>query len=186
MTVRAASTKLRGTRTATLSGVLRFADGSSAAGAPVEIRYASTGSGGAYSALAATRCAVDGSWTATVDVPRTGTIRARFPGDATRAALESSSLNITLIPKLSMFLSSRRFRRGRRVRVSGYVAPATSTHVDLLLERKVRGRYRRVRRRRLRVRDTRFARLLRPSRRGLYRITVSVDGVSTRQYVRVT
>ena len=32
MTVRAARTKLRGTRTATLSGVLRFADSSSAAG----------------------------------------------------------------------------------------------------------------------------------------------------------
>ena len=186
MTVRAASTKLRGTRTATLSGLLRFADGSSAADAPVEILYAATGNGGVYSPLATTRCALDGSWTATVDVPRTGTIRARFPGDATRAALESSSLRITLIPKLSLFLSSRRFRRGRRVRVSGYVAPATSTHVDLLLERKVRGRYRRVRRRRLRVRNTRFARLLRPSRPGLYRVTLSVDGASTRQYLRVT
>jgi hypothetical protein len=166
--------------------VLRFADGSSAAGAPVDILYAAAGSGGAYAPLATAHCAADGSWTTTVDLPRTGTIRARFPGDATRAALESSSLKITLVPKLSMFLSSRRFRRGRRVRVSGYLAPATSARVDLLLERKVAGRYRRVRRRRLPVRDTRFQRFLRPSRPGLYRITVSVDGASTRQYVRVT
>jgi hypothetical protein len=179
MTVRAASTKLRGTATATLSGVLRFADGSSAAGAPVEILY-STGSGGAYSPLANTRCAVDGSWTTTVDLPRTGTIRARFPGDATRSALESSSLAITLVPRLSMFLSSRRIRRRRRVRVRGIVAPTPSTPVELLLERKVRGRYRRVRRRRLPVRNSRYRRALRPSRPGLYRITVSVDGASTR------
>ena len=50
----------------------------------------------------------------------------------------------------------------------------------------MRGRYKRVRRRRLPVRDSRFLRFLRPSRRGLYRVTVSVDGASTRQYLRVT
>ena len=185
VTVRAASTKLRGTPTATLSGVLRFADGSSAAGAPVELLY-STGSGGAYSPLATARCAVDGSWTTTVDLPRTGTVRARFPGDATRPALESSSLTITLVPKLSMFLSARRIRRGSSISVRGIVAPATSARVDLVLERKVRGRYKRVRRRRVPVRNTRYLRSLRPSRPGLYRISVSVDGASTRQYVRVT
>jgi hypothetical protein len=185
MTVRAASTKLRGTATATLSGALRFADGSSAADAPVEILY-SNGSGGAYAPLATTRCAADGSWTTTVDLPRTGRIRARFPGDATRSALESTYVTITLVPKLSLFISSRRIRRGRPITVRGIVAPATSTRVELLLERKVRGRYRRVRRRRLPVRDARFLRRLRPSRPGLYRITVRVDGASTRQYVRVT
>jgi hypothetical protein len=186
VTVRAASTKLRGTATATLSGVLRFADGSSAADAPVEILYASAGGGGTYAPLATAHAAVDGSWSATVDLPRTGTIRARFPGDATRAPLESSSLKITLVPRLSLFLSSRRIRRGRRIRVSGIVAPATGSRVELLLERKVRGRYQRVRRRRLPVRDTRFGRTIRPSGRGLWRITVSVDGASTRQYVRVS
>jgi N-acetylmuramoyl-L-alanine amidase len=186
VTVRAATTKLRGTATATLSGVLRFADASSAAGAPVEILYASTGSGGAFTPLATAHCGVDGSWSATVDLPRTGTIRARFPGDATRAALESSSLRITLVPKLSLFLSSRRVSRGSRIRVSGYLAPATSARVDVLLERKVRGRYRRLRRWRLPVRNTRFRGGVRPSWPGLYRITVSVDGASTRQYVRVS
>ncbi len=184
--MRAASTKLRGTATATLSGVLRFADLSSAAGLPVEIRYSGTGSGGAYAPLATARCAADGSWSATVNLPRTGTIRARFPGDATRAALESSSLKITLVPKLSLFLSSRRVRRGSRIRVSGYVAPATSPRATMVLERKVAGRYRRVRRWRLPVRNTRFSGAVRPSRPGLYRVTMSVEGASTRQYVRVT
>ena len=132
-----------------------------------------------------TSCAADGTWQATADLPRTGTIRARFPGDATRAALESSSLKITLVPRLALFVSTRHLRRGSRLRVRGVVAPATDSRVELLLERKVGRRYRQVRRRRLTVRDTRFSRSLRPSRRGLYRITVRVDGASTRQYVRV-
>jgi N-acetylmuramoyl-L-alanine amidase len=186
VTVRAASTRLRGTATATLSGVLRFGDGSSASGAPVAILYAATGSGGTYAPLATATCAADGSWSRTVAIPRTGTIRARFPGDGTRAPLESSSLRITLVPHVSLSLSSRRIRRGRRIRVSGSVAPATGTRVDLLLERKIRGRYRRVRRRRLPLRDTRFLGSIRPSGSGLWRVTVSVDGASTRQYVRVS
>jgi uncharacterized protein with LGFP repeats len=186
VTVRAASTKLRGTATATLSGVLRFADGSSASGAPVEILYAATGSGGTYAPIATATCAADGSWSRTVDIPRTGTIRARFPGDSARGPLESSSLRITLVPNLLLSLSRRRIRRGSPIRVSGGVAPATGSRVELILERKIGARYRRIRRRRLPVRDTRFARTIRPSRRGLWRVTVSVDGASTRQYVRVS
>ena len=85
-----------------------------------------------------------------------------------------------------MGLSTRRIRRGRRVAVSGVVAPATTPRVDVLLERKVRGRYRRVRRRRLPVRDGALpAHPAARRARGLYRVTVSVDGASTRQYLRV-
>jgi hypothetical protein len=90
------------------------------------------------------------------------------------------------VPNLSLSLSRRRIRRGSRINVSGGVAPATGSRVELLLERKIGGRYRRIRRRRLPVRDTRFSRTIRPSRRGLWRVTVSVDGASTRQYVRVS
>jgi hypothetical protein len=183
VTVRAASTKLRGTRTAVLSGVLRFADGSSPLNAPVEILYSTGGS--AYSPVATARAAADGSWSATVDLITTGSIRARFPGDATRAALESSSLTITLVPKLALSLSGKRIRRGRRVAVSGVVWPQPASAAELLLERKVGSRYKRVRRRRLPVRKTRYLRFLRPSARGLYRVTVSVDGTSARQYFRV-
>ncbi len=43
VTLRAASTKLRGVTSALLSGALRFADGSSPAGAPIEILYAGAG-----------------------------------------------------------------------------------------------------------------------------------------------
>jgi len=183
VTVRAASTKLRGSTTAVLSGVLRFPDGSSPDGAPVDILYATGGS--AFSPIATARCAADGAWRTTIELPHSGTVRARFPGDATRAPMESSSLRITVVPKLALGLSRRRMRRGRRLAVSGVVTPASMSHVSVMLERKVGGRYRRVRKRRTVLRSGRFLRFFRPSRPGLYRVTVSVPGASTRQYVRV-
>ena len=183
VTLRAAATTLRGVTSATLTGALRFGDGSSAAGAPVDVLYATAGS--AFSPIASVRCAADGQWSTTIDIPRSGTLRARFPGDATRAPLESGSVQMTVVPKLAMAVSSRRIRRGRRVAVSGVLTPASDTRLDLLLERRSGRRYKRVRRRRVAVRRGRYLRFLRPARRGLYRVTVSVDGVSVRQYLRV-
>jgi hypothetical protein len=183
ITVRAAATKLRGVTSAALSGALRFGDGSSADGVPVDILYATGGS--AFSPIATVRCAADGQWSTTIDVPHTGTIRARFAGDATRAPLESGSLKITVVPALAMGVSSRRVKRRRRLAVSGLVTPSTESHVVVLLERKVRGRYRRVRRRRAALHNGRYLRFFRPTRPGLYRVTVRLPGASARQYVRV-
>jgi hypothetical protein len=183
ITVRAAATKLRGITSASLSGALRFGDGSSAEGVPVDILYATGGS--AYSPIATVRCAADGQFSTTIDIPHTGTVRARFPGDSARAPLESSSLSITVVPSLAMAVSSRRLRRRRRLAVSGVVTPARESHVTVLLERKVRGRYRRVRKRRAVLSDGRYLRFFRPTRPGLYRVTVRVPGASARQYVRV-
>ena len=183
VTVRAAATKLRGVTSAVLSGALRFADGSSPAGAPVDILYATAGS--AFSPITSVRCAADGLWSTTIDLPHTGTIRARFPGDATRPSMESSSLTITVVPKLALGLSSRRLRRRRRLAVSGVVTPPGDRYVTVLLERRVGRRYRRVRKRRVALVDGRYLRFFRPTRRGLYRVTVRVPGARARQYVRV-
>jgi hypothetical protein len=183
VTLRAAATTLRGVTSAVLSGALRFGDGSSPDGAPVDVLYATAGA--AFTPLATVRCAADGQWSTTVDLPQTGTIRARFPGDATRAPLESGSLTITVVPQLALGVSSRRIRRGRRLAVSGVVTPSTPTHVVVLLERKVGARYVQVRRRRAVLGGGRYLRFFRPARPGLYRVTVSVGGVSARQYVRV-
>jgi hypothetical protein len=183
VTVRAAATKLRGVTSAVLSGALRFADGSSPAGAPVDILYATAGS--AFSPITSVRCAADGLWSTTIDLPHTGTIRARFPGDATRPSMESSSLTITVVPKLALGLSSRRLPRRRRLAVSGVVTPPGDRYVTVLLERRVGRRYRRVRKRRVALVDGRYLRFFRPTRRGLYRVTVRVTGARARQYVRV-
>ena len=184
VTVRALQTKLQGIRTASLSGVLRFPDASSPAGAPIEILYTAS-TGGVAAPIARAVCAADGSWSATVDLPATGSVRARFPGDGTRAAMESSSLTIRLIPRITLAMTSRRFRRRRRVTASGSITPQPAGAATIQLDRKVRGRYKRRWRKRLKVRGTRYHRSLRPTRPGLYRLTVSSGGVRTRTYFRV-
>jgi hypothetical protein len=184
ITVRAAATTLRGVTSASLSGTLRFADGSSPAGAPVEILYAASGS--VYTVIAAVRCAADGQWSTTIDLPRTGNIRARFPGDATRAPLESRALAITVVPRLALAVSARTIRRRRRIAVGGVVAPASARHVVVAVERKQRGGYRTVRRRRTRLRDGRYLTFVRLRRRGFYRVTVSLPGATAQRFVRVT
>jgi hypothetical protein len=183
VTVRAAATTLRGVTSASLSGALRFADGSSPDGAPVDILYATAGS--AFSPLVRVYCAADGQYATTLDIPQTGMIRARFPGDATRAPLESGSVRIRVVPSLSMAVSRRRLRRRRRFSVSGTVAPAGETQVKVNLHRKVRGRYRLVRSRRVALSEGRYRRSFRPTRPGLYRVTVRLRGTRVRQYVRV-
>jgi len=183
VTLRAAATKLRGVTSVLLSGALRFADGSSPAGVPLDVLYATSGS--AFSPIASVRCAADGQWSTTIDLPHTGTIRARFPGAATHPPMESSSLTITVVPKLALGVSSRRLRRRRRLAVSGVVTPPTERYVTVLLERRIGRRYRRVRKRRVALRDGRYLRFFRPTRRGLHRVTVRVPGARARQYVRV-
>ena len=89
VTLRAAATRLVGVTSTVLTGGLRFGDGSTAAGAPVDILYAEKGS--TFTTIASVRCAADGQWSTTIDIPRSGTIRARFPGDAVRGPLESSA-----------------------------------------------------------------------------------------------
>jgi hypothetical protein len=151
----------------------------------VDILYATAGS--AFSPIATARAAADGSWTTTLDLPQTGTVRARFPGDGSRPAMESATLRVRILPLLELNVSTTHLRRRRRLAVSGVLwSRAGEAKVDLLLERKVRGRYRRVRRRLVAVGDHRYLRFLRPSRPGLYRITVSVPGAKQRRYVRVT
>jgi hypothetical protein len=184
LSARASSTTQRGAALTTLSGVLRFPDGSSPVGLPVQLLHKAAGAA-VETLLATVTCALDGAWSITLALPRTGTIRARFPGDGTRPALESTAFKVTVVPTLALGLSTRHLRRGRRVAVSGVVVPAPAA-ARLTLERKVGRRYVRVRRRRLPVRGNRFLRRIRPGRRGLYRVTVSVDGASTRQYLRVT
>ncbi len=184
LSARASSTTQRGAALTTLSGVLRFPDGSSPVGLPVQLLHKAAGTA-VETLLATVTCALDGAWSITLALPRTGTVRARFPGDGTRPALESTAFKVTVVPTLALGLSTRHLRRGRRVAVSGVVVPAPAA-ARLTLERKVGRRYVRVRRRRLPVRGNRFLRRIRPGRRGLYRVTVSVDGASTRQYLRVT
>jgi len=182
LTIRANSTIVRGDALTTLSGQLRFADGSSTAGARVQVLY-STG-GGASAVVATATCGSDGRWSADLAISATGTAQARFAGDAARPPLESPLLDITVKPELVFEVNRRHLRRGRKLKLRGLVDPAPDT-VTLKWERKVGTRYKRIRRRTLQVADGRFKATLRPTRPSLYRVTVKTPGARQRIYVRV-
>jgi len=183
ITVRAASRRIR-TRPVELSGVLRFPDGSSPAGAPLQIQFAVPGA--AFAHIADTVCAPDGSWRASVPLTHSGSIRAAFLGDGARPPLASSPITIRVLPLLRMGLSSRRMRRGRNVAVSGTVSPKPTTgRVEVRLERRVRRRWRRVQKKRINVRGGRFLTRIRMRRAGLYRVSVRTPGATQRRLLRV-
>ena len=74
--------------------------------------------------------------------------------------MESTSLRVTIVPLLDMTVSKTRLRRGRQLAISGILwSRANEAKVDVLIERKVRGRYTKVRRRRAKVTDHRYLRV---------------------------
>ena len=183
ITVRAASRRVR-TRPVQLSGELRFPDGSSPAGAPLQIQFAEPGTPFAHVADAV--CGPDGRWAATVPLAKSGSLRAAYLGDGVRPPLASSPITIRVLPLLRMQLSKRRLGAGRNVAVSGTVSPKpTSGRVEVRLERRVGRRWRRVQRKRINVRGGRYLTKLRMRTRGLYRVSVITPGATQRRLLRV-
>jgi hypothetical protein len=183
LTVRAASTRLRGGTRAVISGALAFPDGSPPAGAAVDVLFATAGA--AFTRLAGAVAGPDGAWSATVTLPQTGAVRARFPGDATRAALESSDLEITILPRLVIGLSANRIRRGRRAVASGTVTPPGRGGAEVVLERRVGKRWVIEQRKRTPIRAGRYRTPVRPRRAGLYRLWIKSGGSSVSRRLRV-
>ena len=183
ITVRAASRRIR-TRPVQLSGELRFPDGSSPAGAPLQIQFAVPGA--TFAHIADTVCGPDGRWAASVPLTSSGSLRAAFVGDGTRPPLASSPIAIRVLPTLRMTLSSRRLRAGRNVAVSGTVSPKPTTgRVEVRIERRVGRRWRRVQRKRINVRGGRYLTKVRMRSRGLYRVSVLTPGATQRRLLRV-
>jgi hypothetical protein len=183
LSMRTSTDTVRGIAPIVVSGWLRFADGSSPAGAPVEVLFTTPGS--AYQRIAVAQCAADGGWSATVTLTQAGTVFARYPGDGLRRAADSPKTDITILPRLTLALSAPRLRRGRRVRAAGTVTPALATSAVVVVEWRVRGAWRRVGRRRVPVVAGRFATRVRLRRAGRHRITVVVPGAVAARQVRV-
>jgi hypothetical protein len=172
---------VRGVRPIDVSGYMRFPDGSSAAGLPLDVEYQSAGS--AWTPIAGATCGSDGSWRATVTLSASGSVRAVYAGDGLRPRQESLPRRITVLARLSMGVDRARFRRGRVVTVQGAATPAE--RVSLRLERRVGRRWLLERRRSLRVSNGAFAVRLRPRSSGKYRVTVRAGGVRRRRLLRV-
>jgi N-acetylmuramoyl-L-alanine amidase len=182
ITVHASSTRIR-SRPVKLSGQLRFPDGSSPAGAPLDIEFAVPGA--PFARIAGTVCGPDGSWAASVPLSVSGLIRAAFRGDGVRQPLASSPVAIHVLPTLRLGLSSRRLRHGRGLAVSGTMTPRPATgRVEVRVERLVGRRWVRVQRKRINVRGGRYLTKVKLRRAGLHRVSVITPGATKRLRVR--
>jgi uncharacterized protein with LGFP repeats len=182
VTLHSTARRVPGGRPTVLSGELHFADGSSAVGIPVSVEF--TAAGGAWTQLASAACGPDGRWGVGVTLPGSGSVRAVFPGDATRPRLESAPVGITVIPKLTLALKPRKLHAGRVVGVTGTMLPAQSTLVICTVERQVGRRWKRVQRKRIAVRGGQFSTRIRERRAGLYRISISAPNATIQRLVR--
>jgi hypothetical protein len=182
ITVRAIAHQ-RGNTPIPLAGALRFADGSSPAGATLSVEYA-RGRSYAWAPLDTTVCGADGGWSTAVALPASGRVRVVFAGDAVRPRLESAPITVRVVPVLSLGRVPRRARAGRVIVVRGRMAPA-ARFVTCRVERRLGRIWVRVLRRRIPVRGGGFAVRVRLRRPGRYRVSVSAGGGFASRLVRV-
>jgi hypothetical protein len=181
LTARASYRSVRAHRTVDVSGQLRFADGSSPNGAPLSIEFQAAGS--AWTQVAATGCAPDGGWRATVTPPTSGTFRAVYGGDGTRGRVESKPVRVDVIPRMSVALDRTQMRRRQRVTISGTVDPAQL--VQCVVERRAGRSWVTVRARNLDVINGVYGLRVQLSRAGVYRVTVISGTTKRRRRLRV-
>ncbi|WP_053226516.1 N-acetylmuramoyl-L-alanine amidase [Solirubrobacter soli] len=179
ITVKASSQK--GAKPTSVSGVLRFADGSSPAGAALGVEYMAAGS--AWTQVTTTTCGVDGNWSTSVQLPASGQVRAVFAGDATRTRLESAPVAVKVVPSMSLTSDKRRAKAGTAFAISGTLAPGQAL-VQCLLERQVGNRWVTVQRKRIGASSGRFQTKVRPKKAGLYRVSIIAAGVTRRRTLR--
>jgi hypothetical protein len=176
------SKTVRGVKPSEVAGDLRFGDGSAPGGAGVDIELQTAGS--AWTPVASTSVASDGSWVSSVTLAGSASLRAVFPGDGTRPRMESAAIAVRVVPSLTVALGSRRPRRRRALRVRGAMSPP-SPRVTVLFERRVGRRWRKVQRKRIAVRDGSFSTIVRPPVAGRYRVSISGGGITRRRRFRV-
>ncbi len=183
LSMRAATAKVRHPTPLALSGTLRFSDGASPAGAAIRIEHQALGA--AWQQIGAFTAAADGSWSGSVKLPGSGSVRAVFPGDSAHPALEAAAVAVTVLPRVTIKLSARRAAPSSKVDVSGTFGPAWPTKVALVLEIRRRGRWVPVQRKRINVRDGGFRSFVRPRAAGLYRISIEAPGAVIHRQLRV-
>ena len=175
------SKTVRGVKPSQVGGLLRFADGSSAAGLGVDVEFQAAGS--AWTRVTGAAVAADGSWVAGVTLPHSANLRAVFAGDVARPRLESAPIAVRVVPSLKLSIASTRVRRRRALAFEGTMSPA-APRVTVQFERRVGRRWVRVQRKRIAVRDGAFSSLVRPPVAGRYRLSVSGGGITRRRRIR--
>jgi hypothetical protein len=170
------SKTVRGVKPSEVGGELRFSDGSSPAGVPVDVEIQAGGAAWTYYTGAVVNA--DGSWVTSVSLPYSANLRAVFPGDS-RPRMESKAIPVKIVPSMKIATSGRP-RRGRALPLTGTMSPP-SPRVTVTFERRSGRRWKRVQRKRIAVTDGAFATIVRPPVRGRYRVSVRGGGITRRR-----
>ncbi|MEA2169058.1 MAG: hypothetical protein QOF76_2358 [Solirubrobacteraceae bacterium] len=171
--------------TPALVGLLRFADGAAPSGQPVQVQY-QTAAGQPWAAAQDLAVAEDGSFTAAPVLPGSGRVRAVYGGDGIHPPLIGAPVTITVVPEVTLAITPRRLRFGRRTAVTATFTPALDTTATLRIERRVEGTYYAVKTRSVRVRAGELAVGFKPPQKGLYRLTVECSGATISELMRAT
>jgi hypothetical protein len=157
-----------------LSGRVARAARTPVAGAPVAVQVLRAG---AFSTVTTVATRADGSWSTTLPVAGSTTVRALYAGGGGHGAAVSAPLPVAVAPALALVPLPAGVRRNGLVAVSGTIAPA-KPRLTVLLERRVRGRYRPAARRSVGAAAGRFAATVRAGPAGSYRVRVLFAGDS--------
>jgi hypothetical protein len=151
-----------------VTGVVTGPDGLALMGAPIEVQVNSDGPWVVARTLAS---APDGTFATELKPRKRMYVRLRYPGQPSVPGATSARLLLRLRPTVELRRPVRRARPGTTVRVEGAVAPRKRI-VNLVLQQRIRGRYRKVGARRVRTRRGRFSTSFVPAFRAGYRYAV--------------
>ncbi len=168
-----ASAELSTARTAyggrvAVSGTLTTELGQALTGLPVKLQVLR---GERWHTLTTLTTDASGAWASTV-VPRgTRLLRATYPGSPEWRRSYSPEMLLRVAPVVTLGRTAATGIKGRRFRVSGRITPR-KTIVYQVLQQRIRGSYRKVGTRAVRVRGGRFRSSFAPGYTGLYRVYV--------------
>jgi hypothetical protein len=151
-----------------VTGLLAGPDGLPLSAAPVEVQ---TNADGRWVTSEYLTTAADGTFAGELRPRKRMYVRLRFPGQAELAGATSSRLLLRLRPVITLRRPAGSGRRGARVAVRGSVGPRKRL-VWVVLQQRIRGRFRTVGTNATRTRQGRFATSFVPAFRALYRYAV--------------
>ena len=186
----AGSRAVRFGATTPVAGVLTIAGGPPIAKEAVEVQALI---GKRWRVVAGSVTGAAGDFAAIIKPMRNRSLRARFAGVGDLRPATSPVFNVGVRPIVSVARTAQRASTSSRVVVRGRVRPRKG-RVYQVLQLRVRGRFRTVGTRRLKVmRDGRFRGWFAPARKGVYRFYVvaradrsTTRGASAKYAVRVT
>jgi hypothetical protein len=148
-----------------VNGTLVGPDGAPLAGQVVEVQV---NSDNAWRTSRRVTTGADGFFATDLKPAKRMYVRVRYAGSAEVRGSASPRLLLNLRPVLAFERPPQRGRRGRRVKVAGTVAPRKRA-VTVVLQQRIRGRWRKVGARSVRTRRGRFETSFVPAFRAAYR-----------------